>query len=278
METGGTPEVSVRVVTYNHGQFIADALESAIHQKTSFDFEIVIGEDQSTDDTRSIVKEYEEKYPGLLRVKYHEVNRGRQFNYYDTLSRCRGRYIALLDGDDYWISQDKLQIQYEFLEEHKEYPLCFHNNKVEWADGSQPVRTVIRDKSTYTLDDMLRTNYVMPSAAMFRAELIPEISSVYDGVPFCDWPFYLAMARQGPLYAIPEVMGVKRVQGQGVWTSMSKQKQLQSTVDFYLAVLQEGLFDETVVNDLIEQTQALIKQRSIKSRLIDRLKNVFNGE
>ncbi len=269
------PEVSVRVVTYNHERFIGRALDSAVNQKTNFPYEIVIGEDLSTDNTRAVVRQYEERYPDLIRVNYHETNLGRQFNYYNTLNSCRGRYIALLDGDDYWISDAKLQIQYDFLEAHAEYPLCFHMNRVEWADTSRPVRTVSRDKSEYTARDILHTNYVTPSAAMFRSASVPKISEVYDNVPFCDWPFYLAIARMGPLYALKDVLGVKTVQDGGVWTSMSKRDQLGAVIEFYRAVLAEGLYDEAEVKALIANTQSQLEQRSLAAKLKDRLRKLF---
>jgi glycosyltransferase involved in cell wall biosynthesis len=270
------PEVSVRVVTYNHDRFIGRALDSAVNQKTNFPYEIVIGEDLSTDNTREIVKQYQARYPDLIRVNYHESNQGRQFNYYNTLKSCRGRYIALLDGDDYWISDAKLQIQYDFLEAHTEYPLCFHMNRIEWADASRPVRTVSRDKSEYTAQDILQSNYVTPSAAMFRAGSIPEISEVYDNVPFCDWPFYLAIAQVGPLHALQDVLGVKTVQDGGVWTSMSKRDQLGAVIEFYRAVLAEGRHDEAEVRALIAKTQDLLKQRSLPTKLKERLRKIFN--
>lgn len=113
--------VSVIVLTYNHEKYIAQALESIVTQKTDFPFEIIIGDDASTDRTAEIVCDYEKKYPNLIRPVLHDNNVGATRNGYDCLVLTRGKYIAGCDGDDYWCDVNKLQRQVDFLDSSSEY-------------------------------------------------------------------------------------------------------------------------------------------------------------
>ena len=95
------PLLSVLIITYNHEKFIGKALDSALGQKTNFDYEIVIGEDCSTDKTRQILLEYKKKYPRKVKLVLQEKNVGPNENFIDTYMACTGKYIAMLEGDDY---------------------------------------------------------------------------------------------------------------------------------------------------------------------------------
>jgi glycosyltransferase involved in cell wall biosynthesis len=114
------PLVSVMMITYNHASFVARAIERVLRQKTAFPFELVIGEDHSTDGTREIVFEYQAKYPHIIRIVSSDKNVGIQKNAYRTMKACRGKYIAFCEGDDYWVRTDKLKLQVEYLESHLE--------------------------------------------------------------------------------------------------------------------------------------------------------------
>lgn len=112
------PLISVKMTTYNHGPFIAQSIEGVLQQESSFPFELVIGEDCSTDGTREIVTDYQRRHPGIIRVVTSDANVGMVRNSRRTHKACRGRYIAFCEGDDFWHRPDKLQIQVEFLKTH----------------------------------------------------------------------------------------------------------------------------------------------------------------
>lgn len=118
--------VSVFVITYNHEKFIAKAIDSALMQKCDFNFEIVIGEDCSTDRTKEIVINYQKKYPDIIKPIFNTINIGPSENAKNVLKACEGDYIAMLEGDDYWTDPFKLQKQVDFLESNREYSLCCH--------------------------------------------------------------------------------------------------------------------------------------------------------
>jgi glycosyltransferase involved in cell wall biosynthesis len=115
-----TPLVSVKMITYNHAPYIAQAIECVLAQKTDFPFELVIGEDCSTDGTREIVFDYAKRYPDIIHVITSEKNVGAKKNSHRTDQACKGKYIAYCEGDDYWQRDDKLQIQADYLEAHPE--------------------------------------------------------------------------------------------------------------------------------------------------------------
>lgn len=121
--------LSIYIATYNHEKYIAQALDGVLKQKTSYSYEILVGEDCSPDGTRDILKQYEKKYPGKFRMFYREKNMHGQHpnNAGDLKRRCRGKYIIALEGDDYWIDENKIQKQIEFLEKHEDYVAVAHN-------------------------------------------------------------------------------------------------------------------------------------------------------
>jgi glycosyltransferase involved in cell wall biosynthesis len=153
--------VSVCITTYNHEEFIAQAIESVLMQQTPFEYEILIGEDQSSDNTRDIVLSYKEKYPNKIVIFLHDYPQdyvrinGRK-NFVNNLQNARGEYIALLDGDDYWTDPLKLAKQAAFLDNHPDYSTVFH-----WADwfenGVMKKRLYgpYEIKEFYTVDDLL---------------------------------------------------------------------------------------------------------------------------
>lgn len=107
-------DVSVVIITYGHEKYIRQALDSALMQKVDFEYEIIIGEDKSPDNTREILLEYKKKYNDRITLVLRNTNIGATQNLYDILLKCKGRYIALLEGDDYWIDAKKLQKQKDF--------------------------------------------------------------------------------------------------------------------------------------------------------------------
>ncbi|MFH0867327.1 MAG: glycosyltransferase [Bacteroidota bacterium] len=126
-EQTAKPLVSVGVSVYNHGGFLEKALNSILMQKTSFVYEIVIGDDLSIDDSREILKKYKSRYPEKINLLLAGENRGACNNAFNIYKNCRGKYIAVLEGDDYWTYEHKLQKQIDFLENNNEYNGCFHD-------------------------------------------------------------------------------------------------------------------------------------------------------
>lgn len=127
--------VSVICPTYNQGQYMRQGLDSILNQETDFEIEILIGEDCSPDNTNEILAEYEEKFPGRLQVFHREQNLKQSKNVYDLFMRSKGKYIIILDLDDYWTDVKKLQKQVDFLEAHPEYIGVAHDCAIINAEG-----------------------------------------------------------------------------------------------------------------------------------------------
>ena len=159
------PEVTVELLTYNQARYVRTCLDSIFKQKTTFDFDVVIGDDCSTDGTQEIIKEYKKKYPDQITAILRKENIGGTANLYDVLGYCKGRYIAPLEGDDYWTDENKIQFQYDFLEKHPEFVGCSQN--VEVVDENDiPLYLSGKnsenfhwsyDKSRFTIDEYLKS-------------------------------------------------------------------------------------------------------------------------
>lgn len=148
--------VSVLVITYNHEKYIKKALNSILMQKVNFKYEILIGDDASTDNTVKILKEYQRKNPDIIRLFLNKNNLGATRNSYNILIHAKGDYLATCEGDDYWTDENKLQIQVDFLEKHKELVGCTHKFLIV-DEEDKPLKNQymswIRQKERFSLDD-----------------------------------------------------------------------------------------------------------------------------
>ena len=140
------PVVSVDMITYNHGPYIRQAIEGVLQQEVDFPYELVIGEDCSTDGTREIVFEYQKKYADIIRVITSEQNVGAHKNALRTEKACRGKYIAWCEGDDYWHHPRKLQKQFDYLEGHTECGLVFSDYNVYDVKSQKRIQNYMRWK------------------------------------------------------------------------------------------------------------------------------------
>jgi len=128
--------VSVAMTTYNHAKYIRQALNSILMQKIDYKYEIIIGDDCSTDETQEILREYQKKYTGIIFPILRENNVGAAENIYDVFLNCKGNYIAVLEGDDFWTDQNKLRSQIDFLENNNSYIACTHRYSVVDEDNN----------------------------------------------------------------------------------------------------------------------------------------------
>jgi glycosyltransferase involved in cell wall biosynthesis len=165
--------VSVCVVTYNHTNFIRECLQSIVDQKTDFEFEVIVGDDCSTDGTREIVQEFAERYPDIVRPLLHPQNLGPTENYLAVHGQARGEYVAHIDGDDYALP-GKLQAQADFLDRHHEYVIVWHRMKVLDANSGRMVDDLIDiaklPEQGFTQDKLLSLGSVgSHSSKMYRA-------------------------------------------------------------------------------------------------------------
>lgn len=177
------PLVSVKMITYNHASYIARAIEGVLQQKTSYPFELVIGEDCSTDGTREIVFEYQRMYPDIISVITSDGNVGMKRNGYRTEKACKGKYIAWCEGDDYWHNRDKIQVQVDYLERHPECGLI-HSDYDRYYPSTGKVLPAFNRHVGLTPPDNMEMSaimrggkylYILTCTVMVRTEILHAI-------------------------------------------------------------------------------------------------------
>ena len=225
------PKVSVVMLTYRHEKFITQAIESVLMQKTDFPFELLIGEDKSPDATRRIVEAYERRHPGKIRLLAREQNLGMMRNFVDTYLRCRGTYVALLEGDDYWTCAQKLQLQADALDAHPDWVICFHTVRFVTDDGSRPSYLFPSGRpEVSTLDDLMEQNFMQTCSLMFRNGVVRSFPDWYFSLPVGDWPLSIMMAQHGRVGYLDRVMADYRIHPGGVWAGRDPRFQLEQSL------------------------------------------------
>ena len=210
--------VSVIVLTYNHEKYIRQALDSILMQKVDFKYEILVGDDASTDGTPDILSEYQTRYPDIVKPVFREKNLGATYNAYNLLCTAKGKYIAACEGDDFWSNQDKLKKQVAFLESHLEYIGCAHKCHIVDEEGvlarKQKLPWVTK-KRIYTLRNF--QGLILPGQAATIVRRNIYRNAKYDYSIFFqahrqigDRTTALIYAAQGDFYCFPEVMSCYR--------------------------------------------------------------------
>jgi len=211
--TRPTPVVSVAITAFNSAKWLAMALDSAVAQRTGFPIEIVIGDDCSIDATVNIANSYRERYPDMINVVTRSKNVGMQRNYYETFERCRGKYIAWLDADDYWTDPEKLRIQVESLESDLSINVSGHFVRWITSDGEvKRERYPEIPAGRYGLEEILRHDFLPSPSVVFRNGIHRELPPWYfDLAPTTDWPIYVLAALSGDIVLVDRVMADYRL-------------------------------------------------------------------
>jgi glycosyltransferase involved in cell wall biosynthesis len=218
--------VSVMVITYNQEAYIARTLESVLMQQTDFDYELVIGEDSSTDRTRDIVRDYADRFPGRIRLVLAEKNLGPSANSLATLKACRGRYIAICEGDDYWVDPLKLQKQVGFLNLNPEYSLCCGSfESLNEGSGERNIinkfnRSAGADGVPFSLDEMEDEWLTKTLTVCFRRDALFEYFSKAPKYAFRrDVHLFYHLIKEGKGFYSNDVLGVYRIHGGGLYSA-----------------------------------------------------------
>lgn len=228
-------KVSVIMITYNHEKFIEQAIKSVLMQKTNFDFELIIGEDCSTDSTRSIVKKYYNMYPSVIRLVLPESNVGPGKNYTSVYKACSGEYVALLEGDDYWLSEDKLQKQADYLDLRRECSMCFSNAIIHYEDGRKKDEKFVKNdnKKYYNTEDILKCNNIPNMTTMVRKADILQFPEWYEKQTIGDWPSHIIRSQYGNIGYMNEVLAVYRIHSGGVSSKSESSEWILEIINMY---------------------------------------------
>jgi glycosyltransferase involved in cell wall biosynthesis len=240
-------KLNVCIITFNHEKYIAQAIESVLMQRADFDYEIVIGEDCSTDNTRHILIEYQKRYPDKIRLLLHEQNLGfyGRFNFIETFKICQGRYVALLEGDDYWTDPYKLQKQVDFLETNPEYGLVHGDvNHLEESSGkliknynrTNKIKIPEGDIFQKLLRGQFRSHPIKTMTACFRKELIDKYFDFEVSISrkwlMGDLAFWLEISKHSKVHYINETLATYRLLNE----SASRSKNLRKLLEVHKSV------------------------------------------
>jgi len=207
------PTISVFMLAYNHEPYIAQSIESIMTQETNLNYELVIGEDCSTDNTKAVIKVYMERYPGKIRLIDNRVNIGMHQNFLNTMFSCHGKYLCLCEGDDYWDNPKKLDLQFNFLEANPEYVLVcgnrkrFLHNENKFEDDPTPAP---KDHDI-GFEKLIRFNCITTATIMFRNVLkFEDFTNDFYSIISCDWYMYMKLLYHGKFRYLNPVFAVYR--------------------------------------------------------------------
>ena len=260
---GMLPVVSICCITYQHLNFIRDAIEGFLMQETTFPVEIIIRDDASSDGTAEIVREYQEKFPQLIRTILHTENQysnGKKA-FPETFAMVRGEFIAICEGDDYWISKEKLQKQLEFLDQNSEFSACFHTvYREDQSDFRPEIPGPIYQRTLY-FEDFCKESIFNTCSLIFRRAFLTGSEKFTAQCPVGDWPLFLYLSNQLPIGCIPEPLGVYRIHSSGMYSGATIPKRCKLKVQVLDSVIAQ--FAKRDVSVALAERKSLFWRRSL---------------
>lgn len=252
-ETIRKPKISACIIAYKHEKFIRKCIEGALNQDLDCDYEIIIGEDKSPDNTLEICREYQQKHPELIKLVERDENLGMMGNWLETLRTCNGEYIAICEGDDYWIDKSKLQKQISFLDKHREYSMCATktrrlNEKGEFGENTGKKYGKIK------LDDVLWQNQFGTCTVVLRRIHLdfPPFENYYKFFG-PDWQMWCSLLKKGPGYNLQDLTAVYHEHSEGASSGRNRKR-----------ILKNKLEDRILMIDNFPAKKKIIKKYGMK--------------
>jgi len=258
IEITNKPLVSVLMVTYNHEAFIKDAIEGVLAQKTNFSFELIVADDASTDRNQQIIVEYKNCYPNIIKPILRTKNIGGNKNWLDAFNHCRGEYIALCEGDDYWTDPLKLQKQTDFLVSNPTFSICHHRVKYLYKDKFyEHFIDIFKIKAENyfpkpisSLEDLAYRNFIQTPTVLFRKDVLMQ-KEIIDESLVGDYILFLLLAQYGPIKYYNDSMSVYRIHEGGAWSVKTTEYRKINMVDYLEKIT--GKFNLEINNIFIER-------------------------
>lgn len=273
------PLVTVCIITYNHREYVASAIDGALMQQADFPYEILIGEDESQDGTREVCINYAERYPDRIRlflrsrddvihINGHATGR---FNFVESLKACGGKYIALCEGDDYWTDPQKLQKQVDFLDSHPECSMSFHNTSIKFQDSMKvsSLRYLPGQKTIWTLEDILYRNPITTCSAVFRNGIVNQLPQWFFALPMGDWPLWVLLTQHGPAGYLDDDMATYRVHKGGVFSGRRSREWIPTVLSVYETFDEafDGAYHDLIIQGKIGYLDSVAEEFMEESRL-----------
>jgi len=256
------PLLSVCLITYNHLNYIKDAIEGVLMQKVNFTWELIIADDCSTDGTREILLQYKAKYPEFIKLILQDINKGAAQNWIELITTPKSKYIAYFDGDDYWTDPLKLQKQVDFLEANEDFSICFHKVKYINAEDTTIFISNEHQQDTSTIKDLAKGNFISTVSCVFKNNFNKEFPDFLLKCPIGDYALHVYNSQFGKIKFIAEVMANYRVHNGGIWSmklSVYQDEQLLKTINALI-----GNFDNEI-NYILSINQKELILRNIQN-------------
>jgi len=274
------PKVSIFCMVYNHEPFIRECLEGFLMQKCNFDYEIVLGEDCSTDNSREIIIEYANKFPGKFKLLLHDKNIGAAQNQKIVFENCTGKYIAMCEGDDYWTDPLKLQKQFDVLESNPNYCMCVHRHIIKKNNRFRKIDLrKNKSKTELNISDILLGLNFHTSSYFFPSKYVNFLPAWYEKVNAGDQFLSFCMSKDGNgIYFIEDFMSVYNINKGSVTHNTNPQYSLNN---FILHLEYFDKFTEYRYSQLINKRiliETLLRSVSFekkKSRILLFFNNIF---
>lgn len=239
------PLVSVVMITYNHERFIAQAIEGVLEQKTTFPFELIIGEDCSTDRTREIVLKYQQENPGAIRALVPETNLGAHANFLSTYAAARGKYVALCEGDDYWCDSTKLTMQLSAIENepgchgvfHDQYRYIEYTGEMIARIGSRDI-CKIHDTESIIVENLIGTATMFFRKFNLDKRSLEKLLATNKG----DYMVAMLVSEKGYWRFLSKAMSVYRVHDGGIWSGEKRVSVCKQDVDFFEILFKDNFY------------------------------------
>lgn len=223
-------EITVVVMTYNHKDYIKQALDSILSQKINRNYGILIHDDCSDDGTYEILLNYKNQYPDLIKIIRQDKRKFLDdgfnmmiFNY--VVPHIYSKYVAYCDGDDYWCDETKLQKQYDFMEKHKDYSMCFHSAYQLRPDNNMSSKWFIKEEGDIDLEDLINERPGIPiatSSLFIKTTTFKNFPDWRKAYCVEDLPLYMVAVLEGKIHRLSDIMCVYRQFSLGSWSAQNK--------------------------------------------------------
>jgi len=276
------PLVSCCCITYNHEKFISQAIDGMLMQETTFPFEIIIHDDASTDGTADIIRKYAEKYPHIIRTILQKENQYSQKKNIMAIpiELAKGKYVATLEGDDYWIDPFKLQKQVDFLEKNSDYVCCYHNSMVVDSNNNVIRDSLIGNPKDYSKKEMLATSTDITTHSVVFRNIIVYPNHLME-IPFADMARWHLMGFHGKAKYLDNIeKAAYRVHDNGVWSQLDNYSKIDKTILSKLMLkknlLKHHLSTESIDDNINQYITRILTQALSKKEFSTYKKTIAN--
>lgn len=274
------PLLSICCTVYNHEKFVAETLEGFLLQKTNFPIEIIVHDDASEDNSQEVLKKYakiDSRIKLILQKENQYSKRNKPFPNF-CFPIARGKYIALCEGDDYWVDPLKLQKQVDFLEGNLSYGICFHDVMI-YDESIKKLKNediIPSIKSEFDINDLANGNMMHTPSVVLRNDFV--LPSTISNIPIGDWPLYLFQIKDRKIKKIDGKMAVYRVHKNGVWSTKSESYRVEKTIKV-IDYLLKNLKTTQVVKKIFKNKRKEMKQHLgiVELSYLDKFLHLFKS-